>query len=83
MIKKIVIEIGGKEIELTNVEAIQLHNELDRLFGHKVDPYPVVYPANPWAVPSIWEPYTIPPSVTWVSDTYTTSDGETTWISKQ
>ena len=72
MIKQIKFKIGEKEIELTEGEAMQLYAELDRIFCQKAEPYPV-YPAYPWIVPSVWEPYTVPPSVTWGSDTYTTN----------
>jgi len=41
MIKKIVIEIQGKEIELTPQEAVVLKNDLDKLIG---DGKNVLYP---------------------------------------
>ena len=54
MIKNVTFKIGDKKIELTKAEAMQLYAELDRLFGKKVEPYPVVYTAYPWIVPSVW-----------------------------
>jgi hypothetical protein len=77
MIKKITIEIGNKEIELTYIEATQLYAELDRVLGKRFDPYPF-YPTYPWVVPTVWEPYTIPPYVTYGSDTCTTNSEK--WV---
>ena len=59
-IKKIVLDLGGKEITLTPKQAQNLKNALDDLFGKKVikevireyipNPYPVVIrePYYPW-----------------------------------
>ena len=63
MIKKIVIEVQGKEINLTLDEAKELKQELDKLF---TEPYVVqpfvqpVYPASPYQP---WSP--VNPLVTW------------------
>lgn len=50
IIKKINIEIDGKNIELSFDEALKLYNELDSIFGNKTEyiPYPQPYPRYPW-----------------------------------
>ncbi len=56
MIKKIIIEVGGKEIELTPKQAKRLYDELDELYGKDTDTvYPVIpyYPYR-WRYP--WNP---------------------------
>lgn len=58
-IKKMVIELGGKDVELTMAQARELKEALDELFGEKVreivrpQPYPVPepYPVIPWRRP--------------------------------
>ena len=55
-IKKVVIEIDGKDVELTMEQARELKTALDELFGEKVrevripEPYPV-YPRRPYVWP--------------------------------
>jgi len=54
-IKKIVLEIGDKEIELTPDEAKELKDVLNNLFGEKdivyiPKPYPVYHPYPHWWV---------------------------------
>lgn len=58
-VKKLVIELNGKDVELTMAQARELFDALGEIFEEKVrtvripDPYPV-YPRPyrwPWAVP--------------------------------
>ena len=57
MIKKVVIEVGGKEIELTETEAINLHGHLDRLFGSKRTEWVPYVPYVPPPEPTPYDPY--------------------------
>jgi len=59
---KIKINLGDREIELTELEARELQSELNRVFGSGYWTYPVTYP---WTVPY--------PQVTWTTDTITTA----------
>ena len=59
MIKKIVIELQGKDIELTLEEAKQLKAELDELFKVEVQPSIPSHPFFP-INPLIGEPYRSP-----------------------
>ena len=54
MIKKITLEIGGKEVEVTPEEARQLYNDLGLLFGAKqpiqyIPSYVPNYPQTWWS----------------------------------
>ena len=71
MLKSMVFKIGDKEIELTDVEAMQLYAELDRLFGKKVEtiPYIPYQPSIPYEQPW-YRPYEI--TCTPLLDGYTT-----------
>ena len=51
MIKKITIEIDGKEIELTEVQARQLQGDLDRVFGKPAEYIPAIPIQYPWSTP--------------------------------
>lgn len=63
MIKKIVVDIDGKEVELTKKQALKLRDDLNDMFGSPIQapvtiPYPVpVQPLNPWR-PTIPQPGT-------------------------
>jgi len=50
MIKKITLEIGDKEVEVTMEEAQKLFHDLEQLFPDTPVPYPVypVYPLQTW-----------------------------------
>ena len=50
MIKKIIIEVGGKEIELTPKQAKKLYDELGELYskGKEYVPYWRWYPSYPY-----------------------------------
>lgn len=56
LIKKVVIELSGKDVELTMGQARELQAALNELFGEKQEtifipkPYPV-YPQIPWRRP--------------------------------
>ena len=53
-IKKIVLDLGGKEVTLTLEQAKKLHELLDELCGEKKTeyvPYPVRYPYWDWRRP--------------------------------
>lgn len=61
IVKKMVIELNGKDVELTMEQARELQVALNELFGEKVrevirpQPYPV---PEPYPVPSPWRrPY--------------------------
>lgn len=64
---KILINIAGKNFEVSPQEAERIYNELGKLFGKKQDqsiPYnPYVTPYNPdriwWEEWKDWKPYTI------------------------
>jgi len=56
MIKKIILDLEGKEVNLSVEEAERLYNDLGRVFGRRdFIPYPV-YPYIPYSYP---EPYKI------------------------
>lgn len=55
-VKKLTIELGGQDVELTMEQARELKSALDELFGERVhevriaEPYPV-YPRHPYRWP--------------------------------
>jgi len=55
---KLIIEIGGRQIELTSSEAEELHRILDKLYAEKVYEYRPLpyYPMIPWIQPQ-WPVY--------------------------
>ncbi len=53
LLKKIVLDVEGKEIVLTPEQAKKLHEALDELFGMKEKKEYVPYPYNPYP----WYPY--------------------------
>lgn len=67
-VKRLVIELSGKDVELTIGQARELHAALNELFEEKVrevikdrpypvpQPYPVPdpYPVIPWRGPWVW-----------------------------
>ena len=83
-IKKIVLDINGKEIELSLDEAKELQELLGDLFGEqKYISYPVyiqpthqpIYPLTPWRQ---WETgYTVPTITSGATVTYSTTTGNT------
>lgn len=68
-IKKIVLEIDDKEIELTMSQAKKLHENLNEIFGYRTflaPSYPIIIerPRNPWENPII----TYESPGTWISE---------------
>ena len=52
MIKKITIEVAGKEIELSMEDALKLYHDLNKLFPEPFTPsLPVPYYPHLWAEP--------------------------------
>jgi len=51
VIKKLILKLNNKEIELTIEEAKKLYHELDTIFGPKINITPPVIP--PWQ-PYMW-----------------------------
>lgn len=88
-IKKIIIELNGKDVELTIEQAMELQMALNELFEKKVriqkeyipQPYPVpqpyVAPFIPYVPARPWHPWKQDPWITWADDTplYTTTCG--------
>lgn len=81
-IKKIIITIGEKEIELTYEQLIELKNKLNQLFLNQdiwsppVNPYPVPYipPVTPWnPLTPLVAPYNPWETITWCK--FTSSEG--------
>lgn len=66
MIKKIIIELSGKQIEMTLEEAETLYTELKKIFDK---------PIQNWWIP--WTPYTYPR--VWYGTANTTETGNTTY----
>lgn len=60
VIKKLVLQLGDKEVELTLDEAKKLHEALNEMFEQKV----VTVERHHYGYPWRWTPY-------WYSDTYT------------
>lgn len=55
-VKKLVIELNGKDVELTMAQARELYNALSELFEAKREVVTVPYPVRPYRWP--WrEPY--------------------------
>lgn len=66
-ISKIVVEVGGKKVELTLDEAKELGSILGEMFGlnlHYAPSFPIVYPVPIWVQPNRYPYYTI----TWDGD---------------
>ncbi len=61
-LKKIVFDVDGKEVELTEVQAVQLRDEINRILGPPVSVTPSWpwFPAYPTEPCDPWRPY-----VTW------------------
>ena len=81
-ISKIIITIGGKEIELTYEQLIELKNKLNQLFSNQdiwsppVNPYPAPYtpPVTPWnPLTPLVAPYNPWETITWCK--FTSSEG--------
>lgn len=53
MIKKIIIDLGGKEIEMTFEEAEKLYAVLKIMFEKKETTY-IPWPLNPYVYPRVW-----------------------------
>ena len=74
VLEKLILDIGGKKIELTKEQAKALHEALGELFGVKVverivpKPYQVVPPdpIKPWRDQEPWKPLPdMPPRRKW------------------
>ena len=57
MIKKIIINVSGKTVEMTLEEAKELHAQLDEMFGSKINYIPHVSPCK--HEPYEHEPYKV------------------------
>lgn len=74
-VKKIIIELSGKEVTLTLAQAKELQASLNELFEERVkvvkekeyipQPYPV---PQPYIYPRPWRPYRHEPWITWTND---------------
>lgn len=50
-IERMILDVGGKKIELTTDQAKKLHAALDELFGAKDCPSPIYIERDPWRWP--------------------------------